>query len=311
MNSILKNLASVLGFGFLGFLVSTGCDAQGGPSSSSSTNWALCEDSQDCDKYPESVACEGGFCVDSNGNKIAISSEEGAGGTKNPSSGGSLNAGGAQASTGGVLAGSGGLMAGAGNGGDPAVGGALGSGGATGSGGASGACDFVSDYNECSGDDECTTAVYVADCCGGTSVVGVNKDFTSEFEAAALACGSTFPACGCAASAYALAQDGRFVGPGAQAGARCNGSRCESFVSERVCGTETCTESQLCVAYVSTLGPSETIDRVCVENLCSRTPDCSCGQALCDERTDRGRTCHSELANPDSAQDFLCQDDFQ
>lgn len=308
MKSILKNFVSGLSVSLLVFAVSTACDTQGGPSSSSSTNWASCLKDQDCQKYPGSVACEGGFCVDSDGNKIPVSSEEGAGGTGNASSGGSPSAGGAR-SSGGEDAG--GDMAGTGSGGDPAVGGASASGGATGSGGANSACEFVSDYNQCSDDDECTTAVHVSDCCGGTSIVGVNKEFTSEFETAALACSLTFPACGCAASAYALAQDGRFVGPGAQAGARCDDSHCESFVSERVCGTETCTESQLCVAYVSTLGPSETIDRVCVENLCSRTPDCSCGQALCDERTDRGRTCHSELANPDSAQDFLCQDDFQ
>lgn len=307
-----ENLTGPLLGTLLGLGAAVGCQ-EGSPSSSSSTNWATCRTIKDCGAYVNAADCRGGYCVDREGARIpsGVVSSGGSGGAaggdstggSRPNSGGST--GGTPDESGGAGPASGGSEVVAGSGGDAQ------STGGSGSGGAGSVCTFDDGYFDCVEEEDCETLEYTSDCCGTRSVVGVNRNQLAALETVASACSATFPACGCAGPPYPVTQDGRFVSPGAEAGARCTMRRCESYLRTRPCGDSSCVEGELCVGYVSTTGPSESTERVCVPSPCEFPLDCTCGQALCDERTDRNRSCFVQVNNLESAQDLLCQDNFQ
>lgn len=80
------------------------------PSTSSSSNWVFCHSLNDCARAPGAVACTGGYCVDSHGERIpenASGGSSGGGGATDGgvSTGGAHSGGGAGVSTGGVSGG--------------------------------------------------------------------------------------------------------------------------------------------------------------------------------------------------------------
>ena len=286
MNVSIKTLSIALSTATLSTLVS--CQT---PSTSSSSNWVVCEMPVDCVDVASAVDCVDGYCVDEVGERVEVSATGGAG------SGG--------LASGGTSADGGSAAGGAGSGGDAMN---LGGQGATGSGGATtSTCDDFAPFATCSDDDECTTGQRVTDCCGTTLVTGVAIEQEAAFYEVALECALAYPACGCPSPAHPLTDDGRWLTSG-EALVACIDGQCQTAVGERPCGESTCAVGEICILATTVTGPSETREFSCIENPCEGEPlDCTCAEAVCDLGDGRSRLCTPVQEEAD----ILCEDQAQ
>jgi hypothetical protein len=167
---------------------------------------------------------------------------------------------------------------------------------------------FIAQRKACEQDDDCVVVQYQRDCCGTYAVHGIADSERALFEACSPQ-PSSYPACGCA-SQQTRVEDGRFSAyfDLSDVAARCDAGACTSYVSTRACGTsgQSCEGGELCVVYQTTIGPAETLDHVCVENSCDGVLGCDCAQAVCDLRTDVGRSCVLDFGS-----DVYCADPRQ
>jgi hypothetical protein len=320
------------------------------PSTSSSSNWLRCSTISDCPTQ-EVARCSDGYCVDSKGDYISskespasggkgptidgTSSDESGGAALVSSKGGSIGIGaigGHSSAQGGSLATSGTSPQGGsvatsgtnpqGGSSNPQGGSSNPQGGSSNPQGGSSAAicttfdaAFVESLKSCSVDTDCAKIRYTRDCCGTNVWVAVRSDRMNDM-VACLETRPEFPACGCASFADTV-EDGRVVnGSGDDVVARCVANQCQSRVKARTCGLAsptTCTENQLCVAYETTIGPSSTTEYACVTNPCTGTPNCTCAQSICDQKTDALRSCYIPPLglNSTTVVDVGCQDNRQ
>jgi len=276
--------------------VGAGC--QSGPGTSSSSNWVVCELPVDCSGVPDAVDCEGGYCVDAEGERI----ERPANGTGGATSSDAGNSSGGGDAVGGTTSGGSGGSA-LGSGGDPQN-----LGGATGSGGAAATCDDFSAFSSCEENADCVSGQRVTDCCGTTLVTGVAIGQEEAFSDLALECSLLYPACGCPSPAYPLTDDGRWLTTG-EAFVSCVDGQCKTQVPERPCGETTCDLGEICVRSSTVTGPTQSDDYSCVANPCAdEALDCSCAQAACELGDGRSRLCSVSLGE---TSDILCEDQSQ
>jgi hypothetical protein len=230
---------------------------------------------------------------------------------------GGASAGGATVSTGGATSPS------AGSAGASAGGATVSTGGATspsaGSAGATGVCNgldsaFIDSVKGCSTDGDCIKVQYQVNCCGTTAWTGIAANKATTWSTC-LASRPAFGLCGCASTAPTT-DDGRFVSyNGAEAGVSCIANKCQTRVVARSCGLTnptTCNPDQLCASYETLVGPSSTIDYACITDPCTGKLDCTCGKSVCDQRTDRLRTCNIPYSVGTTIfVDIACQDTAQ
>lgn len=284
------------------------------PSTSSSTHWLTCQVASDC-VAPGATGCSNGYCVDASGHRIDSS-------TQAPAGGGATSSAdpiGGNSARGGTAAG----IGGAGVGGAGVGGVAVSTGGATsasaGSAGAAGVCSsfdsaFIDSVKSCNTDGDCVKVQYQVNCCGTTAWTGIAANKAGAWSAC-IATRPAFAMCGCASTAPTT-DDGRFVSySGTEAGVSCIANKCQTRVVARSCGLTnptTCNPDQVCVSYETLVGPSSTIDYACVTDPCTSKLDCTCGKSVCDQRTDRLRTCNIPISVGTTIfVDIACQDTAQ
>jgi hypothetical protein len=278
--------------------ISMHCSGPGSPGTSSSTSWYTCEDFADCDGAPFAVACEGGYCVDSDGARIPRDS--GAGGSGGTSPGGGASGSGSAQGTGGAA-----QTGGTQNLGGTGAGGSLGGAAST-----DATCTDISPLAQCSADEDCTVGTRTTDCCGAQAVVGVNLSKASAFAKLRASCDASYPACGCAALEWPTTDDGRLVMDGDVVGVACVEGTCQSHIASKKCGDAlSCGEGEICLMVDTVTGPTQTQDYSCVPDPCSgELLDCGCAAALCEIGDGHARLCSTQSFG---LGEVTCQDQAQ
>jgi hypothetical protein len=137
---------------------------------------------------------------------------------------------------------------------------------------------------------DCTTAadcelVAHNDCCG-TVVTAIRVGTDVSFMTADQAFQACVPGCGVRGCGHPdMAEDGQELGTVGQSfAAECQNGRCTSVVTMGSnCAADTdCGAGQICVAYVTNLGPTSSTQLACRGNPCGASAlSCTCAGSVC------------------------------
>jgi len=139
--------------------------------------------------------------------------------------------------------------------------------------------DFPTFDRSCDTAADCALEMRQVDCCGTQIVTGVNTDAAPAFVAAASACQSLFPLCGCAGRATS-ADDGSVDSGGLTASVDCVDGACRTSFAGAVtaCGPNAIacdTATEVCVAR-EPVGPAIVYECKPVPAACSADRTCGC-----------------------------------
>jgi hypothetical protein len=136
----------------------------------------------------------------------------------------------------------------------------------------------------------CTTAsdcrlVRHDDCCGGV-ITAIRVGSDASFASAEQAYQTCVPGCGVRGCFHAdMAEDGEtLAGAGRAFAAECQGGRCTSSVTmgSSCASAGDCGSGQICVAFVTNLGPTSTTTLSCRGNPCGASAlACTCAGSIC------------------------------
>jgi hypothetical protein len=136
----------------------------------------------------------------------------------------------------------------------------------------------------CSTNADCTLARH-NDCCGGV-IVAVRTGTDSSFTAAEQTYHSCVPGCDTRGCFHAdMAEDGQMLASTGQAfAAECRSGSCTSVVTAGpACAADgDCGPGEICVGFVTTLGPTSSTQLVCRGNPCGASSlSCTCASSVC------------------------------